>query len=434
MKLRYRLRASRMASLTIMGLGLALPLGGLLSAQSTVDLPVADRPLTPATEDLFTVGSIAGDAWETFGESVRVAFGPEGSLYILDADNSRVVVVGREGEFLREFGQAGGGPGEFRMPMGIAVTPDGELVVSDIGQRGLLVFSIEGEYLRTVPVDLARGAPGPDFVADPAGGAILSPPGGIRISMRGPGGEVDSGSSLLIQRFGLGEDGNPETVYSAWEPPPAGEGEGGTIDMGGGRSVQLSSMTKLRAFEPEVLFGVMPDGGLVVADSVTYSLEILSRDGRPRLTLRRPIDPVPVTPAIRAAEKQRRLDELDEGTGPRMTMITSGGGGGSASRATSDGISEMMRGRIEEMEFMDEVPVLADLGVDHAGRIWVRRTGERPGEDGPIDILSPTGEYLGTVSADLLEIPAAFGPEGLAAFIRRDELDVVTVQVRQVGF
>ena len=83
---------------------------------------------------------------------------------------------------------------------------------------------------------------------------------------------------------------------------------------------------------------------------------------------------------------------------------------------------------------MDEIPVLAGLGVDHAGRIWVRRTGERPGADGPIDILSPTGEYLGTVSADLLEIPAAFGPSGLAAFIRRDELDVVTVQVRSVAF
>jgi hypothetical protein len=314
------------------------------------------------------------------------------------------------------------------------VTPDGEVVVSDIGQRGLLVFSTEGEYLRTVALDLEKGAPGPDFVADPAGGAILSPPGGIRISMRGPGGDVDSGSSLLIQRFGLGEEGDPETVYSAWEPPPAGEGEGGTIEMGGGRSVQLSSMTKLRAFEPQVLFGVMPDGGLVVADSVTYRIQVLSRDGSPRMTVRRPIAPVPVTPGIRAAEKQRRLDELDEGAGPRMAMITSGGGGGGVSRSSSDGITEMMKGRVEDMEFMDEIPVLADLGVDHAGRIWVRRTGEEVGEAGPIDVLTPTGEYLGSVPADILEIPSAFGPDGLAAFIRRDELDVVTVQVRTVEF
>jgi hypothetical protein len=78
--------------------------------------------------------------------------------------------------------------------------------------------------------------------------------------------------------------------------------------------------------------------------------------------------------------------------------------------------------------------VLADLGVDHTGRIWAQRSGSEVGEDGPIDVLSATGEYLGTVEAGSMDIPSAFGPDGLVAEVRRDELDVVTVVVRRILF
>jgi hypothetical protein len=422
-------------------------LGGLLLAswpmfseaaeargQVVRDLPATDRAIEPAVEDVFEVGSIAGAAWETFGEEVRVAFDREGNLFLFDTDNARIVVVDRQGRLVREFGQAGGGPGEFRMPMGFTVTPGGEVVVSDVGQQALLIFSTEGEFLRSVPLDLEKGVPGAGFVADPSGGAILSPPGGIRISMRGPGGDTDSGSSLLIQRYGLLEEGEPETLYAAWEPPPPSEGEGGTIEMDGGRSIQLSNMAKLRGFEPEVLFGVTPDGSLVVSDSVAYRVKLLSPDGTPRILLQRPIEPREVTASVREAERQRRLDELDEGEGPRVRMITSGGGGSGMSSSGSGGMTEMLRGRIEDMEFMDEIPVLTDLGVDHTGRIWAQRSGSEVGEDGPIDVLSPTGEYLGTVAAGSMDIPSAFGPDGLVAEVRRDELDVVTVVVRRILF
>ena len=238
----------------------------------------------------------------------------------------------------------------------------------------------------------------------------------------------------MIQRYDLVEEGEPETLYAAWEPPPPPEGEGGTIDMGGGRSVQLSGMAKLRAFEPEVLFGVAPDGSLVVSDSVAYRVKLLSPDGTPRLVLQRPIEPREVTASVRDAERQRRLDELDEGEGPRVRMITSGGGGSGMSSSGSSGMTEMLRGRIEDMEFMDQIPVLAELGVDRDGRIWVQRSGGEPGEDGPIDVLSPTGEYLGTIAAGSVDVPSAFGPGGLVADVRRDELDVVTIVVRRVLF
>ena len=51
---------------------------------------------------------------------------------------------------------------------------------------------------------------------------------------------------------------------------------------------------------------------------------------------------------------------------------------------------------------------------------------------GPIDLLTADGGYLGTYPADATRMPSAFGPDGLVAFIERDELDVPTVVVRRL--
>ena len=98
-----------------------LPVGilpGALSAQAVVDLPDRDRPLTVESQELYSVGSIYGDEWETFSRVAGVAFDAEGNLYILDADNYRVVKVGSDGRLLMEMGRGGEGPGEFGMPLG----------------------------------------------------------------------------------------------------------------------------------------------------------------------------------------------------------------------------------------------------------------------------------------------------------------------------
>ena len=83
-------------------------------------------------------------------------------------------------------------------------------------------------------------------------------------------------------------------------------------------------------------------------------------------------------------------------------------------------------------EFFPEVPVIRGLFVGWDGTIWVRRRGEEPESDGPVDLLTTDGGYLGTLPADDAEIPDAFGPDGLAAFVERDEFEVQTVVVRRL--
>ena len=100
-----------------------------------------------------------------------------------------------------------------------------------------------------------------------------------------------------------------------------------------------------------------------------------------------------------------------------------------------------MRGplaRIEQLEFFEEVSIIRNLKTGWDGEIWVQRHGEDPADRyGPVDVLAMDGRYLGTFPAGTIRLQtavrpvglAAFGPDGLAAFIERDELDVKTVVV-----
>ena len=61
------------------------------------------------------------------------------------------------------------------------------------------------------------------------------------------------------------------------------------------------------------------------------------------------------------------------------------------------------------------------------------RQGDELLEDGPIDVLTVGGEYLGTYRTGATKMPDAFGPDGLMAFVELDEYDVASVVVRRVG-
>lgn len=57
-------------------------------------------------------------------------------------------------------------------------------------------------------------------------------------------------------------------------------------------------------------------------------------------------------------------------------------------------------------------------------RLWRRRN------DGPIDVLTMDSEYIGPYPACAIQMPDAFGPDELVAFVETDDLDVETVVVR----
>jgi hypothetical protein len=175
---------------------------------------------------------------------------------------------------------------------------------------------------------------------------------------------------------------------------------------------------------------VLPDGGLAVVDSSAYELKILDPNGALVRRVTRRVEPVKVTERIQRAEIQRQIDQLESGDGPRMRIVTDDGSG--AREMPRDQINQMMRQRIERQGFYPEIPVVRRLSAGWDGLLWLERSQVTPDDPGPIDLFTAEGEYVGTIGEDGVRIPDAFGPDGLVAYIERDELDVPRVVVRRL--
>ncbi len=408
----------------IMLLVAAVPVGGQ-------ELPARDRVLEPEIDDLYTVGSFDGELWETFGTVTQVAFDGAGNLYVLDRDNHRVVVVDPAGRFLREFGQEGEGPGEWRSPGSMAVLSDGRVVLADAGHRAYQIYGPDGAYERSVPFEQTGGVvimgrlwPAPDDAS-----LLTAMAGTVRISISaGTGADMPQGRP--IRRIDLA-DGSTELIYDAWRPP-AEEGATPRIRTEGG-AISFSALgSGPRIFEPALLVGVLPDGGVAVVDSSTYIVKIVGPDGRVRRRVTRPsMRPVEVTPRIEERERQRRIEEVETGEGPQMRMVLRGAGGQDMS-PSAEQMRQMQVDRIREQGFYPEIPAIAALGAAPTGTLWIRRDSDERPVPGPVDLVGADGAYLGTLASGTLPIPAAFGPDGLVAFIARDEYDVPSVRVSRL--
>ena len=418
----------------MVGLGaIALACGMVSSsvgAQEMIDLPEQDRAMSADFEEVFRIGSFDGETWETFGEIAGAAFDAAGNLYILDRQASQITMVDREGNYVRSVGQAGEGPGEFRMPMGFTAMADGRLVVTDIGHRSYQLFGADGEYERMVSMSMEGGMMRMGAISPhPSGTAVVSGGGGGVVAMRGGpgGGEPERPTTRPIDMIGLSGDAiETTTIAEGWRPPPA---EAATTMEGGGMRFQMGAMP--RTFEPDLLVGVLPDGRVAYSDSSTYAIKIASSGEGVSTVIRRPFAPEEITERMQEAEKDRRLKELSVGEGPRVQMITAGPGGG-RQQVSQDAIKQMIQGQIEQMTFYPELPVLMAVAASWSGKIWAQRRGEEPTEGGPIDVLTPAGQYVGTFPMGATEIPAAFGPDGLAAYVETDEFEVPVVVVRRL--
>ena len=61
-------------------------------------------------------------------------------LVVCDYMNQRILLLNKDGTFLRSFGAEGKGLGQFRGPFSVAVMGDGRFVVSDLANSTIQVF------------------------------------------------------------------------------------------------------------------------------------------------------------------------------------------------------------------------------------------------------------------------------------------------------
>ena len=404
------------------------------AAQEVVELTGRDRQLEPAFEEVFRVGVLDGESWEMFATVPKVAFDALGNLYVFDrapgVNNAdlRIVIFDRSGAFVREFGSEGEGPGEFNEPRSFAVLRDGTVVVGDMGHRAYQLFDPSGGFVRMVRMGevttsrrsgrvMVTTTVVPFIRPDPLGPAVFAL--GAPESADGTGQEESEPDFRTIVHHRLeGEEVETRTVARAWHPP-RGDAESSLKVLGPDDVVNAlprlreiaSAVSGPRLFEPTVRMAVLPDGAIIYADSSTYKLKITgSGGGRPVRTIARPFHPEPVTVRIEEEYRRRREERNSESNRPAGTISL----------------------EIQSESFYPELPVILRVRTTWDGRIWVMRRGDEFFEDGPVDVLTAAGDYMGTYRAGATKMPDAFGPDGLAAFIELDELDVATVVVRRV--
>ena len=373
--------------------------GSAAGAAGTMDGP--DVIVDAVTEEVFTVGSVTGNDWDAFGSVRSVHFDAQANLHIFDSQADHIVVVGPDGSLIRTVGGQGEGPGEFGNVNTAIVGRDGSYTVMGFMQIDLL--EPDGEFVRRITMDpMTTGLVMTDM-ALPDGRLVT----GQIVRFGSDEEEAEEGRPIHI--FPL-DGSESKLLYTAWVLPEEDEDE---ISMSGSPSGGMAmSMSAGRAFEPRLVFDLLTDGRLALIDSIGYRVKLIGLDGSVTGTIERPIAPLPVDDAIMEAERER----YREG---EAAVLASG---------TRNNVQIEWEG-VEERTFADEVPVLYDLKVDWEGRIWVERRGPTGQNDGPTDIVTPDGDYIGTLPPDGLRTPDAFGPDGLLAYIEHDEMDVPTVRV-----
>jgi hypothetical protein len=330
-----------------------------------------------------SIGTAEGEEYYLLGD-VRGITADTERIFVLDWQVSTIRVYSQDGTFIRNIGQMGGGPGEFRDPIAIDRNPDDSLLFVRERVGGVIhVFSTDGRFLETRRAEL--------------GGNFSGLTKMLRIS--------EAGDPYLFTTLFFPERGSPERVRSRYVM--LGTGAGGAVfdtlnvpwyDFplrqlpGAGLQPRVTV-----PFSPDKNWNMTPSRAMIGGVSDTYSFEIRHYDGR-ILRIERHTEPVPVEQAEAGwyfetvTERMRQTDPGWVWRGPAIPV---------------------------------HKPAFESFFPDHSGRVWVVRLGPGVSPNSTeewrdtylLDVFEEqTGRYLGEV-----EVPPGmrFAPE---PYIRDERL------------
>jgi sugar lactone lactonase YvrE len=112
---------------------------------------------SPEGKVLMTLGKfgVAGNPPDALTDPTNVVTAPNGDVYVAESHMNvedpnlvaRISVFDRTGKFIKTFGKAGTGPGEFRTPHALAFDSRGRLIVADRHNHRIQILDKNGNYL-----------------------------------------------------------------------------------------------------------------------------------------------------------------------------------------------------------------------------------------------------------------------------------------------
>jgi len=112
---------------------------------------------SPEGKVLMTLGKfgVAGNPPEALTDPTNVLTAPNGDVYVAESHTNvedpnlvgRISVFDKNGKFIRSFGKAGTGPGEFRTPHALVWDSQGRLIVADRHNHRIQILNKEGKYI-----------------------------------------------------------------------------------------------------------------------------------------------------------------------------------------------------------------------------------------------------------------------------------------------
>jgi len=122
------------------------PEGNIWTADAKNSMVIKFSPLGEILMEI-SVGGQPEDCRGAFCGTSDVAFGPNGRIFIADGyRNARILEYTADGKKVREWGSAGNGPGQFRLPHSIAID-DGIIYIADRENGRIQRFDLDGNFL-----------------------------------------------------------------------------------------------------------------------------------------------------------------------------------------------------------------------------------------------------------------------------------------------
>ncbi|HUG40296.1 MAG TPA: 6-bladed beta-propeller [Longimicrobiales bacterium] len=315
------------------------------------------------------IGSALSEGPDLFGSVAGIAVDGRGRIHVLDRQAKELRTFAPDGRHVRTVGREGGGPGEFRDPIGLAAGPDGEtLYVVDPRNARYAVFSMDAEprtqFQRAV------------------GGYSLPWDGGFDAAGRFHENVFAAGGHAVL------------VMDSGFQPAdtarfPGFEAEEFVLTTESGR------ISTTVPFAPDQVERWDPRGYLWTARTGEYTLTRMDMEGDTvRVIHGPPVPPIPVTEADR--------DEALEG----LEWFRRQGG------------------RVDPGRIPSAKPPVSTFHVAADGHIWVRLTGPADEVGARYHVFDPEGRFLGTVTtAEGLGSAPVF-TDGAVYGVVRDSLGV----------